>query len=202
MWCRTVSSAAMLIVALAAGATPATAQHGVVLGVRGGVSVASASFDVEQTFDANNRTGFAGGVFMDFDAGLVGVQVGAQYTQNGADLDLGTAIDEFKLSYLEIPAVVKVGIPLAAIKPSIFGGVGLSFNTTCAFAGADCKDDVKSTDFKGIAGVDLAIYLGGIALFADGRYHFGLSNINDAGDIVGDLKNRNWTFQAGIGFSL
>ena len=180
----------------------AEAQNGLEFGARGGVSVASASVDVSETFDKSNRTGFVGGLFMNYDASIFGFQIGAQYSQKGVDLDIGNAVEEFSLSYLEIPAVVKLGIPLGVIKPSVFGGAGLGFKTGCDSNGEDCADDFKGTDLSGIAGADVAIYLGSISIWADGRYHFGLSNINDTNDVVGDLKNRNWTIQAGLGFKL
>ena len=193
----------LLAVGFLAGTySSASAQKGLELGFRGGVSVASASLDVSETFDKSNRTGFVGGVFLNYDASILGFQVGAQYAQKGVDLDIGDAVNEFSLSYLEIPAVVKLGIPLGVIKPSVFGGAGLGFKTGCDNSGEDCGDDFKGTDFTGIAGADVAIYLGSISLWADGRYHFGLSNISDASDVVGDLKNRNWTLQAGLGFKL
>lgn len=199
---RTVRAVLLGVALLAATYSGAAAQKGLELGFRGGVSVASASVDVNETFDKSNRTGFVGGIFLNYDASLLGFQVGAQYSQKGVDLDIGDAVNEFSLSYLEIPAVVKLGIPLGVIKPSVFGGAGLGFKTGCDSNGDDCGDDFKGTDFTGIAGADVAIYLGSISLWADGRYHFGFSNINDANDVVGDLKNRNWTLQAGLGFKL
>ena len=189
--------------ALLAVAVPrAQAQEGLALGFRGGVSVASASFDADETFSKSNRTGFVGGIFLNYDVGVLGFQVGGQYAQKGVDLDVGNAVDEFSLSYLEIPAVVKLGIPLGIIKPSVFGGAGLGFQTGCDESGEDCGDQIKGTDFTGIAGADVAVYLGSLSLWADARYHFGLNNINETSDVVGDLKNRNWTLQAGIGFKL
>ena len=188
------------VVLLAGAGSSIQAQQGLVFGVRGGASVASVSID--SAFAKSNRTGFVGGVFLDYDGGVFGFQVGAQYTQKGSEFDIAGAVSEFSLNYVEIPAVLKVGIPLAGLKPSAFGGVGLGFNTGCDTSGSDCGEQVKSTEFIGIAGADLAIYLGSISLWADGRYHFGLQNINEVSDVVGDLKNRNWTFQAGIGFKL
>jgi len=200
---RTILAALLAIGFLGGPSSSAAAQEkGLEMGFRGGVSVASASVEVSETFDKSNRTGFVGGVFLDYDAGVLGFQVGAQYAQKGVDLDIGQAVNEFSLSYLEIPAVVKLGIPLGVIKPSVFGGAGLGFKTGCESNGEDCGDDFKGTDFTGIAGADVAMYLGSISLWADGRYHFGFSDISDASNVVGDLKNRNWTFQAGIGFPL
>lgn len=171
-------------------------------GIRAGVSVAGADVnDVGQTFDKSNRTGFVGGVFLDWaSSGPLGFQVGAQYTQKGVDLEVENVVNEFDLAYLEIPAVLKLGLPLGPIRPSVFGGAGLSFSTGCDVGGEDCGDSLKSTDFSGIMGADVSLSLGGLSLWADARYHFGLQNVSDAQDVVGNLKNRNWTLQVGLGF--
>ncbi|UCF20283.1 MAG: PorT family protein [Gemmatimonadota bacterium] len=195
-------STAAALIGLALLASQANAQQGLRLGVRGGVTVATASADVEETLSTNNRTGFSGGVFLNYDIGILGFQVAGQYTQKGVELDFEDAVSDISLDYLEIPAVIKAGLPLGIIKPSLLGGVAFSFNTKCDDSGDDCGDEVKSTDVLGIAGADVAIYLGSISVWADGRYHFGLSNVNEAEDLVGDLKNRNWTFQAGLAFGL
>ena len=137
-----------LIVALAAVAlvsTQAEAQQGLELGVRGGASVASASGDLADTFDSSNLTGFVGGLFLNYDMGILGFQVGGQYTQKGSKLDVGQAVEDFSLNYIEFPVVLKAGIPVGIFKPSVFGGVGLGFNTGCDQEGTDCGEDVKST---------------------------------------------------------
>lgn len=200
-----VRGAALGLAALAAAGSTADAQT--TLGVRGGVSVASVDLDVGEVFDDANRTGFVGGVFMDWSGGgLFGFQAGAQYNQKGAELDFGDVVDELTLSYLEVPVVAKVGLPLGTIKPSVLGGVALGFNTGCDQGDldgddSDCGDDVKSTEFSGIVGADVAFYLSGLSVWVDGRYHFGLSDVSDAVDID-QLKNRAWAFQAGLGFPL
>jgi hypothetical protein len=191
----------LLALFVAGGPDGVEAQQGLDFGFRGGVSVATASVSA-QTLDKSNRTGFAGGVFLDYEAGMVGFQVGAEYAQKGVDLDLGDVVHEFDLAYLEIPAVLKLGIPLGVVKPSVFGGVGLGFKTGCDTSGVDCADELKGTDLLGIAGADLALYLGSVSLWADARYHFGFQDVADASDVTSDLKNRNWTLQAGIGFPL
>lgn len=186
--------------------TAPTLQAQTTLGVRGGVSGASIDVDnVGDLVDDGNRTGFTGGVFLDWGgSGLFGFQVGAQYTQKGAELDFGDVVEDLNLSYLEIPAVLKLGIPLGFIKPSVFGGVGLGFNTGCDFGGDDCGDDVKSTEWAGIFGADAAFYFSSFSLWADLRYHYGLNDISDVSDgaDLDELKNRAWSFQAGLGFPL
>lgn len=179
-----------------------SAQKGLELGARAGVSVAGASLDVSETLDKSNRTGVAAGLFLNYDHGLLGFQVAGQYSQKGVELDFGDNVIDYKFGYFEIPAVLKLGVPLGIIKPSVFGGAGVGFSTNCDVDGQDCGDLFKSTDTFGIAGADVAIYLGSISLWADGRYHFGLTDISKTSDVVGDLKNRNWTLQAGLGFKL
>lgn len=190
----------LLGVLLVLGAAPAQAQT--TLGIRGGVSVSSAEFSTE-TFDESNRTGFDGGVFVDFGAGsILGLQIAAQYAQRGAELDLQGAAEDLSLNYLEIPAVLKVGLPLGIVKPSLLGGVALGFNTRCEFDGSgDCGDEITSTNFAGVLGADVAFFLGGLSLWVDGRFNFGLSDVADALD-VDELKTRAWTLQAGIGVPL
>ncbi len=185
-------AAALLLIC----ASSADIQAQTIFGVRGGVSVANLD---SNTFDSSNRTGFAGGVFMDFGgSGLLGFQLGAQYNQKGAELDLGDSFQNFDLSYLEIPAALKLGIPLGPLKPSLLGGVGLGFNTSCSPDTTEC-DSVKTVEWHGLFGADVAIYLGGISLWADGRYQVGINEIFDS-DSFKDLKNKGWTLQAGIGF--
>ncbi|HKK92534.1 MAG TPA: hypothetical protein VJ925_03835, partial [Longimicrobiales bacterium] len=116
--------------------------------------------------------------------------------------DAGATVEDFTLNYLEIPAVLKVGLPLGGLKPSIFAGAALGFNTSCeSGGGGDCDDQVTSTEFSGVVGADLAIYLSGISLWADARYNVGLNDIAD-GDAFGDFKNRAFNLTAGIGFRL
>lgn len=182
--------------ALTAGATPALAQHGTEIGLRAGVSVASASFDTD-TFDESNRTGFVGGPFINFDLGALGFQVAGLYNTKGVQTNVG----ELDLQYIEIPAVVKLGLPLEVIKPSVFAGAAVAFRTGCEIDGVECGDSAfESTDYLAVVGADVAIYLGAVSFWADARYDIGLSSINDAEDVFGDLKNRNWNLTAGIGF--
>lgn len=182
--------------ALTIGVTQATAQQGTHIGLRGGVSVASASFD-DDTLEKENRTGFVGGPFVNFDLGALGFQVAGLYNAKGVDTNVG----ELDLKYIEVPAVLKLGIPLAVIKPSVFGGAAVAFRTGCELNGVECSDDdFKKTDFLAVVGADVAIYAGPVSLWADARYDIGLSEIDDADDVFGGLKNRNWNLTAGIGF--
>lgn len=205
---RWKSSLAASLIALAISA-PAPLQSQTTVGLRGGVTTSHASLDLDETFARDNRTGFAGGAFFDWNSGgLLGFQVAAEYVQKGVDLDFGRTVNELTLDYLEIPAVVKLGLPLGSLKPSAFGGVSLGFNTGCDVGGeavpengTDCGDEISGTEWSGVFGADLAWYVSSFSLWVDTRYYVGLSDISD-GTAFNELKNRAWNLSAGVGFRL
>lgn len=168
-------------------------------GAKAGVSVSSASIDaIDATFDKSNQTGFAGGLFFQNYWGLFGGQLEASYIQKGVkDNDFDEAI---KMDYIELAALLKVGIPLGIVRPGLFGGVGFDILLSCDADGSDCKDESKSTDWVGIIGGDVIVYFGSFMVFGDGRYNIGLSDVSDFSDF--SYKNQGWTFQAGVGFEI
>ena len=176
------------------------------LGVRGGVSVATASIDdVEGTFDTSNRTGFAGTVFFNAGKGIFSTQFELSYIQKGVE-ESGTS-SRIEISYLEPALLVKAGLPLGIARAGIFGGIGADFEMDCKIVdgseSVSCSDGeiaTNSPDWNALFGLDLAVYLGGISLWGDGRYAVGLSEISDVSDF--SYKNRSWILSAGIGFAL
>lgn len=201
---RSITSA--LFLSLLIGASVAQAQVPKVLGIRGGVSVASASIDdIGETFDQSNRTGFAGTVFFNTGKGIFSLQPELSYIQKGV-AESGSS-NQTELSYLELAALLKAGLPLGIARIGIFAGIGADFEMDCTISdgseSTSCSDsgvDTKSPDWNGLFGLDLAVYLGGISLWGDGRYALGLSDISDLESI--SYKNRAWIFSAGIGFAL
>jgi hypothetical protein len=200
---RSIASAFFL--SLLVSASVAHAQVPKVLGIRGGVSVASASIDdVGGTFDQSNRTGFAGTVFFNTGKGIFSLQPELSYIQKGVS-ESGTS-SQTELSYLELAALLKAGLPLGIARIGVFAGIGADFELDCKISeGSDsgsCSDlgDTKSPDWNGIFGLDLAVYLGNISLWGDGRYALGLSDITDLESV--SYKNRAWIFSAGVGFAL
>jgi hypothetical protein len=170
-------------------------------GAKAGVSVASASTDIDDTFSKSNQTGFAGGLFIHNYWGLFGGQLEASYIQKGVKQDfLGSSEVSTKLDYIELAALLKLGLPLGIVRPGLFGGIGFDILLSCDESGFDCKDDAKSTDWVGIIGGDVIVYFGSFNVFGDGRYNIGLSEVSDVSDL--SYKNQGWTFQAGVGFEI
>ena len=173
-------------------------------GAKAGVSVSTADIsDPVGTFDKSNQTGFAGGLFIHNYWGLFGGQLEASYIQKGTQGTFENQVSPetaTKLDYIELAALLKLGLPLGIVRPGLFGGVGFDILLSCDKGGNDCKDESKSTDWVGIIGGDVIVYFGSFSVFGDGRYNIGLSEVSDLEDF--SYKNQGWTFQAGVGFEI
>jgi len=198
--------AAAFLISTVGIVSTAHAQVQKTLGVRGGVSVATASVDdVEGTFDTSNRTGFAGTVFFNAGMGIFSLQPELTYIQKGVEDSFSST--KIELAYLEPALLLKAGLPLGIARAGIFGGIGADFEMECNLVNgsesvscSDAEVNTKSPDWNALFGLDLAVYLGGISLWGDGRYAVGLSDVSDVSDF--SYKNRSWIFSAGIGFAL
>jgi hypothetical protein len=176
---------------------PAAAQAaGAVLGARAGVSVASASLDVNETFSSDNRTGFAGTIFLDLGSALLNLQPEASYVQKG--IQDGNTGETLELDYFELAGLLKVGLPIPVVQPHLFGGIGADFRVQDNIP-ADVTFSAKNADWNLIFGADVKFGLGKVILYGDGRYALGLTDVTEASDVVQDMKNRAWIFSAGVG---
>lgn len=201
-WSSGLGAALAAAILLAATSEAATAQGVVTLGARAGVSVSGASLDASETFAEENRTGFVGGAFLSLQPGLLGFQLEGLYHEKGFREDGGPR--DLDVAYFEIPALLKLALPLPLLRPGVFGGLAVAFEARCEFRGVDCEAaglDTNETELGGVFGADLAIGLGRLSLWADGRYSVGFSDIHGAGDVFRDVKNRSWDFTAGLGIS-
>lgn len=191
-----------LLLSLAISST-AMAQ-GRTLGARLGASVATLDTDAASLLDEENRTGLVAGVFYNRSLGLLGYQVEVLYTSRGADFGDDGSLD---LTYIQIPALLKVNLPVGLLQPGVFAGVAAALKVDCQVGESENCDDIEGievndVDFNGVVGADLKYSLVGVSLWLDGRYYLGLSDIGDFDDVVGDLKNRSWEFSAGLGIPL
>ena len=181
--------------------------QGRMLGVKGGVTLASADIEnVSGTFDAENRTGWILGAFLTLGGGVLSIQPELNIVENGfeAPTPLGNA--EVKLRYFVPAALLRVGIPLAVVRPGVFGGVGIGFEAGCKINDDDCADtpfsfETEATDPTGIFGADVDLTLGpSTTLRADARYAIGFADIRKASDVWTEVKNRAWAVSAGLAF--
>lgn len=209
----TVLSVVLLVV-------PAHAQHR--LGVATGLNLANVSTDDDA--DLKSRTGFAiGGIAELSVTENVSILVEPMYIQKGAKLEetdpeVGTVVAKFKLDYVELPILVKVGLSTNGVRPYFKLGptIALSSSTELAFEAlgesvdVDVGDFFKSLDFGLAFGGGVSLPVGRTtAVFVEGGYALGLLNIFDEGSVdvdgeevplEGDVKTNGFQFIVGITF--
>ncbi len=188
--------------------TPLNAQ--MQIGPKAGLNIANFVGDDANFFgiDLESRTGFTGGIFFMFQfSSLFAIQPEAYYTMKGAILSGENSDITWSLDYIEVPVLLKLIIPVEGsnIRPSVFAGPSVGFNTTAKIKSEseeqDIKEDVKSTDFGLVFGGGIGFMVGKNELGVDIRYILGLSSIDDSSEAF-DLKNTAISFNVYFGFSL
>ena len=178
------------------GATEARAQDRG--GVRFGYNAATLSTD-ETGFDPKVRSGLVVGLFGVLPVNSTfAVQPEFIYSQQGAKVEDGSDKATLKIDYVQIPVLGR--IRLGASSPAfLLVGPSFGFRTRAEsdFNGEtqSFKDEVKGNDVGLVTGI--AVYSGMFVI--DGRYTWGLMNIDDTGEI-GTTKNRVFSVSAGIRF--
>jgi hypothetical protein len=192
-------------------AAPLQAQT--TIGVKGGINVANVDTNVSDISDlAESKTGFVGGAFATFGLGsLFALQPELLYSQKGFKAEESGQSAELGLNYFEIPLLLKAQFKLAMLRPAIYAGPVLSFETSCTFsfsgASEDCDagDDFsnrKTTEWGAVFGANLDFFLGPVTLIVDGRYQLGLTNLADVPEDDDSVKSNVWQIMAGIGWTL
>lgn len=206
------------------------------LGVKGGINIASLSFDPDIStvllgMSNSNRTVLlVGGIFQLGLVGPVSLQVEPTYIQKGANIEgnnipfdvngqqfqLDNLKVSYKLEYLEVPVLIRVNIPLPAIKPYAEVGPTIGFNLSSSFTtditysgqsmseDTDNKDNTASTEFGLVfgAGVEYSI-IPLVSIIFDGRYSLGLTDLSKGQTNTGQQQEQNSKIKSsGIQFTL
>ncbi len=193
---------------------PTSAQAGMALGVKGGLSLSQVQADPLNT---DNRTGFVGGVYASFDvAPMLGIQPELLFVRKGAKLfssdvsigpiHIGEVASTLDVDYVEIPLLLRLSLPtpdplglrlLAGPVVSMKSSEKLSVSGLVDFSQG--TDVVKTTDFGFAVGGALAVRLDGLRVVGEGRYTFGLTDISDL-PFGGEVKNRAIYAMLGLEF--
>lgn len=179
----------ILLVALSA-ILPTFGQGTFKFGISGGLNVADISSDKTASL-----IGFHGGILTEVKFPVeLGVEGGLLYSMKGAKVEgnnnnpFNLQVEEvdYRLSYLDVPMVVKLYL-LKVL--SIQGGPQFSYLLSADYDGNDVKDNLNSADVSAIVGlgVDVSKFRASV------RYNFGLTEIADG---VG----KNNVIQATVGF--
>lgn len=192
-------------------AAPLQAQT--TLGVKGGINIANVDTNIPDISDlAESKTGFVGGGFATFGLGsLFALQPELLYSQKGFKAEEGGQTAELGLNYFEIPVLLKAQFKLAMLRPAIYAGPVLSFETGCTFsfdgASEDCDagedfTNRKKNEWGAVFGANLDFFLGSLTLILDARYQLGLTNLADVPEDDDEVKNNVWQIMAGLGWTL
>jgi len=178
------------------------------IGIRGGMNLGNATLspDVTAPVSKGSRTGLVAGGILEFgvapsffiDAELLYVQGGLKLTVPGAEV---TA--KFDVISIPISAKYKFMIENSNVKPYIFGGGNVGFNTKAELeAGGvtqDLKDSTESIDFGVHFGAGIEVEASpGVNILLDARYGLGLKDIDKTAG--SEIKSQNIMIMAGVSF--
>ena len=192
---RILLLATIVVVAVAATATPALAQSG---GIKGGFLYSTLNFDqTSDVWDSNN--GWTVGMFFGTDRDkTVGFLGEINFQERGG----GSLLGDVNLYYISVPVLLRVG---AGDAVNVYAIVGPSFDIKIGESQEDVDDGVELVqDWEGI---DIGITFGGGLEFGghflvEARVNWGLRNIAATALLFeGEkLTNRSFALQAGIRF--
>jgi len=183
-------------------------------GLKAGVSFGNISNKglLPEGVSLDNRTGFAGGVFLGYRVGFLGVGLEGLYAQRGAKFEgvTGTpsptpsaASPQTRLDYIDVPIYVKAALPTPLVQPFVYAGPQVSFEIRCRTADDTACPDAstsgrKKTDYGAVFGAGARF--GGLSL--EGRYVYGLRDLklNTLTD-THSYKTRTFLILLGIGRS-
>ena len=184
------------------------------LGVEGGVNLAN----VLRTPDiaTSSRTGIIAGSFIDIGfSKTISVVPGVYFVAKGwsdnfVDENGNTVTETIKLSYLEIPILVKISLPFSLLKSYLFAGPQMGINLSAANdqtggispSSTDVSSSIYGTDFGFLVGGMIDIPLNKkMDIFAKFGYPIGLTNIFK-NDNSRTIKNVGIHITAGMMFGL
>lgn len=207
---------AAVLTASGAGADGAAAQAAV--GIKAGANLAGLSGgDGTETV-----TGLAAGAYLGFGLGdRLALQIELGYgVRGGGDVAIGAnALDDaaspsdLRLSYVEVPLLLRAGYPGERLLPSLFLGPYAAFLTSCRLTLEDgsegaCDDEDRSawfeprgTDYGMVVGGGLDLAMGESTVFVDVRYALGLLSIQGGSNGM-DLRNAGLTITGGFAIPL
>lgn len=207
----------VMIALLALSAMSASAALLPSYGVKAGLNLSS--IDIED-IESSSQSGFVGGFFADLASPLLHLQAELLYTARESQLGaLNTSAYDIDVRnhYIQIPVLVKFGLPVPAIAPSVYAGPAIAFPIKSEMTDAggdyvDVKDYSKSAVWSLSIGADLTLLE---KIVVDIRYDIALTALNDVpvgdilddindefteGDSYRDLKDRTFSVMAGFRF--
>ncbi|MBU8870951.1 MAG: PorT family protein [Gemmatimonadales bacterium] len=151
------------------------------------------------------KMGLIGGAFFKASLGPLNAQIEGLYSVKGNQGTVlgGTENWESKLTYFEIPFLLKLELPLPALSPYLYAGPSMAIllkseelDESTSMEWVDTKDDMASTEWSLAIGGGVNI----LKFHIDVRYLMGLTELNKENtgtSVLGDSKNRTVSFMVG-----
>lgn len=197
---RSHSLASLLVVLVPLLGLPAVASAQATSGgIRAGFNIASITVDFDEAkVTGDGRAGLVAGGFVaqDFNPN-VGIQVEALFSQKGSEFavedDLFDDDASIKLNYLDFPVLARISFPGTAAAFRVLTGPSINFKISQSVEVGDVEIDadevpIKSFEFAYVLGA--AVEFG--TFIVDGRYNWGLTDINDSEDEDEPTVKNNW----------
>jgi opacity protein-like surface antigen len=190
-----------------AGGVASAQEQPAAVGVKAGMNFANLNFEGDgATVNLDQRKGFVGGLFVVWPAtSRVALQTEALYSQKGAQMEEEGASAKIKLDYVDVPVLARFSSPVSGgTSFHVFAGPSFNFRVSAKAESSfededeseDIDDDVERFDLGFVAGAGLEFG----RFVVDGRYTWGLSNINKDESEDVKIKNRVFAVMAGIRF--
>ena len=199
-------SVALIALAFSAGGLNAQAIE-----LSGGLNFSKLSSSEIQ--GAAQNAGMIFGLDVVLPLGPIGLNLGADWSQEGVEQSVDNEVSVIDLSYVEVP--VHLRFPIVGAGPArlnLILGPSLGINTGCeitANAGAveSCADvvdggfEAEKLEWAGVGGLGVSLGVGSVVYAgADLKYTVGLSNVSAGSSL--DAKNRTFTLTTHIGFGI
>jgi hypothetical protein len=190
-----------------------------VFGVKGGLVSSTLKLSGEGSAEAEpfmkRRSGVSGGAFLALGNGLIGLQVEGLYVQKGVkvagEFEGSTFAGTLKVSYVEVPALLRISFPAGNIRPYVYAGAGAAFEMkcegevttdgqtqtgTCEEAEGQAGSERRKLDVTALGGGGLQLRLSSLSILFEARYARGIRNLNKSGE--GGAKNEALSFLTGV----
>jgi hypothetical protein len=193
----------VLLLMLVTG-SPARAQ-GFTWGLKGGINLATLSSDEQPDPDNKIMVGLVGGGYVNWRfGGRLDFQPEVLVSEQGSALGSDAVDAKIKLDYVTVPLLVRYRLSSTGGGLAVYGGpsLGVKFR---ARASAEFGGDTVTTDISDqIETMDYGIAVGAMyesgRYSIDGRYTFGLANINAVEDNPAKVQNRVISALVGVRF--
>ena len=185
---------------------------GMMFGIKGGLNLANITGD--DVGDTSMKMGLVVGGSLCYNiTEIFAIQPELLFTMKGAKETIEGEDGYLKLSYIEIPLLLKVNLPTEGkIDPMLYAGPGFGILMSSKISNGgevDMKDMTKSFDIGIIAGAGIAYQLEKGAITVEGRYEVGMTTIDNLDDAAlddldltdqPDIKNSVISFMVGYSF--